>query len=97
MVVKNKQKRKMMRTRCSAKKKAARICGRPLYPAGLFADDVGLQDLKDLIQSGVSMDVQVDGFGKIKAEDTHDGFCIDDISAGDQIEIIVKFGNVIYE
>ena len=33
------------------------------------------------------MDVQVDGFGKIKAEDTHDGFCIDDISAGDQIEI----------
>ena len=79
------------------KKKAARICGRPLYPAGLFADDVGLQDLKDLIQSSVSMDVQVDGFGKIQAEDTHDGFCIDDISAGDQIEIIVKFGNVIYE
>ena len=79
------------------KKKAARICGRPLYPAGLFADDVGLQDLKDLIQSSVSMDVQVDGFGKIKAENTHDGFCIDDISAGDQIEIIVKFGNVIYE
>ena len=74
------------------KKKAARICGRPLYPAGLFADDVGLQDLKDLIQSGISMDVQVDGFGKIEAEDTHDGFCIDDVSAGYQIEVNIELG-----
>ena len=79
------------------KKKAARICGRPLYPAGLFADDVGLQDLKDLIQSGISMDVQVDGFGKIKAEDTHDGFCVDDVSAGNKVEIGIKLGKVIYK
>ena len=47
--------------------------------------------------SAICMDVEVDRLGKIQAEDTHDGFCIDDISAGDQIEIIVKFGNVIYE
>ena len=79
------------------KKKAARICGRPLYPTGLFADDIGLQDLKDLIQSSVSMDVQVDGFGKIQAEDTHDGLGIDYVSAGYQIEICIKLCKIIYE
>ena len=60
-------------------------------------DDVSIKCSKNVINIAVGVDVQVDRFGKIKAENTHDGFCIDDISAGDQIEIIVKFGNVIYE
>ena len=33
------------------------------------------------------MDVQVDRFGKVEAEDSHDGFCVNDISAGNQIKM----------
>ena len=36
------------------------------------------------------MDVQVDGLGQIQAEDAHDGFGIDDITAGNQIKIAVE-------
>ena len=32
--------------------------------------------------SAICMDVEVDRLGKIQAEDTHDGFCIDHISSG---------------
>ena len=32
--------------------------------------------------SAVCVDVEVDRLGKIQAEDTHDGFCIDHISSG---------------
>ena len=35
----------------------------------------------------VGMDVQINGLGKIQAEDTHDGLCINDIAAGNEIEI----------
>mgnify|MGYP003193420209 CR=1 FL=1 len=36
------------------------------------------------------MDVQVDRFGKVEAEDSHDGFCVDYVSSGYQIKIIIK-------
>ena len=32
--------------------------------------------------SAVCVDVEVDPLGKIQAEDTHDGFCIDHLSSG---------------
>ena len=32
--------------------------------------------------SAICMDVEVDRLGKIQAEDTHDGFCINHISSG---------------
>ena len=47
--------------------------------------------------SAICMDVEVDRLGKIQAEDTHDGFCIDDVSAGNKIEISIKLGKVIYK
>ena len=43
------------------------------------------------------MDVEVDGLGKIEAEDTHDGLSVDYVSAGNKIEVILELGNVIYE
>ena len=43
------------------------------------------------------MDVQVDRFGKVEAEDSHDGFCVDYVSSGYQIEIKIEFGNVVDE
>ena len=47
--------------------------------------------------SAVCMDVEVDRLGKIQAEDTHDGFCIDHIAAGHQIKITVELGDVVYK
>ena len=43
------------------------------------------------------MNIQIDRFGKIQTEDTHDGFCIDDISSGNQIKIEIIFGNIVYK
>ena len=36
-------------------------------------------------------------FGKVEAEDSHDGFCVDYVSSGYQIEIKIEFGNVVDE
>ena len=47
--------------------------------------------------SAICMDVEVDRLGKIQAEDTHDGLGVDNVSAGYQIEIIIKLGNIIYK
>ena len=47
--------------------------------------------------SAICMDVEVDRLGKIQAEDTHDGFCIDNISAGYEIKIAVEFADLVYE
>ena len=47
--------------------------------------------------SAICMDVEVDRLGKIQAEDTHDGFCVDDVTAGYQVKIIVKLRDVGYE
>ncbi len=43
------------------------------------------------------MDVQVDRLGKIQAEDTHDRFSINYVSAGYQVEIVIELSNVVYE
>ena len=37
----------------------------------------------------VAVDFCFDGFGKIQAENAHDGFCVDCVSAGDEIHIEV--------
>ena len=47
--------------------------------------------------SAICLDVEVDRLGKIQAEDTHDGLCVDDVSSGYKIEIIVELGDVIYK
>lgn len=43
------------------------------------------------------MNCKVDRFGQIQTEDTHDGFCVDDVSAGNKVEIGIKLGKVIYK
>ena len=60
-------------------------------------DDVSIKCSKNIINIAVSVDVQVDRFGKVEAEDSHDGFCVDYVSSGYQIEIKIEFGNVVDE
>ena len=43
------------------------------------------------------VDVQVDGLGQIQGEDSHDRLRVDDVTSGDEIEIIIKLGEVIYK
>ena len=43
------------------------------------------------------MDVQLDGFGQIQAEDSHDGLCVDDISSGYKVKVAVELCNVVYK
>ena len=43
------------------------------------------------------MNIQIDRFGQVQTENTHDRFCVDDISSGYKIEIVVKFCDLIYE
>ena len=70
----------------------------PLKPdIKLLFDDVRGQGLQDLVNAGLGMDIQVDGLGQIQAEDTHDGFCIDHVSAGYQVEVTVKLRQIIHE
>ena len=57
---------------------------------GLF-HDVFSDHAQNFFQSGtVGMNVQVDGLGKIQAENAHDRFCVNDISSGNKIKITVK-------
>ena len=60
-------------------------------------DDVSIKCSKNVINIAVSVDVQVDRFGKVETEDSHDGFCVDYVSSGYQIEIKIEFGNVVDE
>ncbi len=60
--------------------------------------DISLQRFKDRVDHcGVGVDVKVDRLGEIQAEDTHDGFGVNHISAGYQIEVIIEFGDIIYK
>ena len=43
------------------------------------------------------MDVEVDGLGKIEAEDTHDGLSVDYVSSGYKIEVIFELGDIVYK
>lgn len=61
----------------------------------LFNDE--LFDIGEESVSVVGVGVQFNRFGNIQTEDTHDGFCIDCIPAGDQVDIIITFGNSIDE
>lgn len=60
-------------------------------------DDVSIKCSKNIINIAVSVDVQVDRFGKIKAENTHDRFGIDYISSGYQIKIAVEFTDFVHK
>jgi hypothetical protein len=57
---------------------------------------IGLQHAENVFQSfPFCVDVQVDGLGKIQAEDAHDGLGVDYVSSGYQVKIKIKFGNLI--
>ena len=43
------------------------------------------------------MDVKIDRFGEIQTEDTHDGFGVDDITAGDEVKISIKLCKCVNE
>ena len=60
-------------------------------------NDIGSQGLQNLIDTSLSVDVQIDGFGQIQAENTHNGLCVDYVSAGYQIKVNVKLGQVVNE
>jgi len=60
-----------------------------LLNGAYISDFVYRESLENFLKvCTLCMDVQVDRLGKIKAEDSHDGLCIDHIAAGDQIKII---------
>ena len=60
-------------------------------------DDVGIKCLENRVQIFSGMNIEADRTGKIKREDAHDRFCVDDITSGHEIKIIVKFGEVIHK
>ena len=60
-------------------------------------NQIRLQNRHNLINVVFGMNVQVNRLGQIQREDAHDGLCIDDISSGHQIEIIIELGNVVYK
>ena len=37
------------------------------------------------------------GLDRSRAEDTHNGLCVDNVSSGNQVEVSVELGQVIYE
>ena len=46
---------------------------------------------------GFAVDDELKRLCKVKAENTHDGLCVDNISAGYQVEISIKFCQIIDE
>ena len=59
--------------------------------------NVGLQNRQHFFCAVLGVDIQIDGLGEIQAEDTHDGLCVDHISAGNQVKVTIKFGNIVYK
>ena len=79
------------------KNRNRRIC---IMQVRRFAFDLADHERCDLIHqiiAVVGVDLQRDGLGEVQAEDAHDGFGIDNIAAGDQIEVGVKFGQSVNE
>ena len=67
------------------------VCVRPPGRRGILFDDIGLHHSQDLLQIiTVGMDIKIDRFGQVEREDTHDGLGVDNVTAGDQIEILIK-------
>ena len=60
-------------------------------------DGVSRKHFHDFVDIIFCMDVQVDRLGKVESENTHDRFCINDISSGYEIKIITEFCDIIYE
>lgn len=56
-----------------------------------------LKNIENIISAAFGVDVEVDGLGKIKAEDTHNGLSVDYVSSGYKVEIILELGNVVNE
>lgn len=73
----------------------------PFYTAAgavwQLIDDIGGKDVENLIRIVLRMNIEFNRFGEIQTEDSHDGFGVDDIAAGDQIKIIVEFGDLIHK
>ena len=63
----------------------------------MLFDDIRVENLQDLIKVFSSVNVQIDRTGKIQREDTHDRLCVDNITSGDEIKIIIKFSEVIHK
>ena len=60
--------------------------------------DIGSKGVQHFFELFVlCMDIQVDRLGQIQTENTHDGFCVNDITAGDEIEIKIETVNIIYK
>ena len=55
-------------------------------------NDVWSQDTQNSINIALSMDIKVNRLGQIQAEDAHNGLCVNNISAGNQIKINIKLG-----
>lgn len=68
-----------------------------MEPERLLLDQVRLQNRHDLIDVVFRVNIQVNRLGQIKRENAHDGLCIDDIPAGNQIEIGIKLCDIIYK
>ena len=58
---------------------------------------VGLQNIENFVSAILCMDIQINRLGKVQAEDTHDRLCINNVSAGYQVEVIIKFGDIVYK
>ena len=62
----------------------------------LFSDFVYGERLENFFKIRTfCMNVQVDRLGKVEAEDSHNGLCVNYITAGYQIEIIGEAVNII--
>ena len=68
-----------------------------IMPILVLTYDVGFQYLHDLIDVLIVMDVQVNILGKVKAENSHDGLCIDHVSSGYQIKLGVESCHIVYK
>ena len=61
-------------------------------------NDIGFYNLHYAVQAAsISVNIEINRFGKIQAEDTHDRLCVNDISSGYQIKVAVKFADFIYK
>ena len=68
-----------------------------LYLNSLLSNLILLKNIENIISAAFGVDVEVDGLGKIKAEDNHNGLSVDNVSSGYKVEIVLELGNVVNE
>ena len=56
-----------------------------------------LKNIENIISATFGVDVEVDGLGKIEAEDTHDTFGVHQIPAALEVDLVVVTGNDVHE